>query len=409
MNKIKLILIMWLGMMIVLLLQSAAFSQQKIIKVGGSWALTGPFAIDSQSCLWGTMDYLTYANERGLVKDIKFELIWADNKTEVPRGISIVEDNIAKGCMFNHSTVTAIYLAIKGRLNEKQIPTTVTGSLPPYLTEPTTAFLTQAVATDNGGAFIEWFLENWKESRKPRFAYLTADSAGGRAHEIPELTDYIKSKGIEVVGSQYVNTPQLSPPTTQLMWLKDNKIDLTYGGVVTSGMAPTVKEAVRLGMGRYEPYKIIFGCSCFSQPHTMIFSLDEKANGVIVGASYPPFEDKTPGMKLVNDLLKKYRAGKKPGFDIYAQYVEGVIHGMMIVETTRLALEKVPYEKLTPGDIIKHGFYRMKDFDTGGLTSSPLTFGPGKHYGVETCPIYELMHGRQVLLGKYPVRGLYRH
>jgi len=409
MNKIKLTLIMLLGIMIVLLSQSAVFSQQKVIKVGGSWALTGPFALDSQSCLWGAMDYLAYANERQLVKGVTFELIWADNKAEVPRGLSILEDNIAKGCLFSHSTVTAIYLATKSRLNEKQIPVTVMGSLPPYLTEPTTAFLQQAVMSDTGGAFIDWFLENWKEKRAPRFAYLTADSAAGRSIEVPELTNYIKSKGIEIIGGQYVSTPQLSPPTTQLMWLKDNKIDLTFGATVTSGMAPTVKEALRLGMGRYEPYKIIFGCSTLSNPAPMIAALGEKANGVIVGAAYPPFDDETPGMKLVRDLIKKYRPDKKPNIDIYGEYIGGVIHGMMIAESTKLTLEKVPYEKLTPGDIIKQGFYRLKGFDTGGLTSGPLTFGPGKHYGVETCPIYELKNNKQVLLGKYPLRGLYKH
>jgi len=409
MNKTKLGLTVLLGIMIVLLSQSAALSQQKVIKVGGSWALTGPFALDSQSNLWGTMDYLAYANERQLVKGVTFELIWADNKAEVPRGLSVLEDIIAKGCLFSHSDVTAIYLATKSRLNEKQIPVTVMGSLPPYLTEPTTAFLQQAVMSDAGGAFFDWFLENWKEKRAPRFAYLTADSAAGRSIEVPELTNYIKSKGIEIVGSQYVSTPQLSPPTTQLMWLKDHKIDLTFGATVTSGMGPTVKEAVRLGMGRYEPYKIIFGCSTLSNPAPMIGALGEKANGVIVGSAYPPFDDETPGMKLVRDLLKKNRPDKKPNIDIYGEYIGGVIHGMMIVESTKLTLEKVPYEKLTPGDIIKEGFYRMKGFDTGGLTSGPLTFGPHKYYGVETCPVYELLHEKQVLLGKYPLRGLFKH
>jgi hypothetical protein len=251
-------------------------------------------------------------------------------------------------------------------------------------------------------------LENWKEPRKPRFAYLTADSAAGRSIEVPELTNYIKSKGIEIIGSQYVGTPQLSPPTTQLMWLKNNKIDLTFGGTVTSGMGPVVKEAFRLGMGRYEPYKIVFGCASLSNPCQMLEILGAKANGVIISGAYPPFDDNTPGMKLVRDLLKEYRSGKTPCIDVDGAYVTGVIHGMMIVESTRLALEKVPYEKLTPGDIIEHGFFRFRDFDTRGLTSTPLTFGPNKHMGVETCPVYELLNGKQVLVGKYPVRRLYK-
>jgi hypothetical protein len=192
------------------------------------------------------------------------------------------------------------------------------------------------------------------------------------------------------------------------MWLKNNKIDLTFGGVVTSGMGPVVKEALRLGMGRYEPYKIVFGCSSLSNPCQMLQIFGVRANGVIISGSYPPFDDDTPGMKLVRDLLKTYRSGKEPCVNVYGAYITGVIHGMMIVESTRLALEKVPFDKLTAGDIIKHGFYRFKGFGTGGLTSTPLTFGPNKHMGVETCPVDELLKGKQVLVGKYPVQNLYR-
>jgi hypothetical protein len=76
---------------------------------------------------------------------------------------------------------------------------------------------------------------------------------------------------------------------------------------------------------------------------------------------------------------------------------------MLIVESTKLALEKVASEKLTVCGIIKHGF------DTGALTSASLTFGPGKHMAIDTCPVYELLHSNQVLIGKCPVQGPYKH
>ena len=40
-----------------------------------------------------------------------------------------------------------------------------------------------------------------------------------------------------------------APPTTQLMWLKDNKVDLALGVMINPGAQPTYKEMVRLDMG----------------------------------------------------------------------------------------------------------------------------------------------------------------
>ena len=63
-----------------------------------------------------------------------------------------------------------------------------------------------------------------------------------------------------------------APPTTQLAWLKDNKVDLALGVMVNPGTQPTIKEAVRLGMGPDQAYKITFG---FGNPaHLQIFVPD---------------------------------------------------------------------------------------------------------------------------------------
>jgi hypothetical protein len=81
----------------------------------------------------------------------------------------------------------------------------------------------------------------------------------GKSIEIPEMEAYLKKLGYDFVGIQYVPLVPTSPPTTQLMWLKQSKVDLALGAMVNPGEQPTVKEMVRLGMGPHLDYKMTFG------------------------------------------------------------------------------------------------------------------------------------------------------
>ena len=60
------------------------------------------------------------------------------------------------------------------------------------------------IYTDDVAAIADWFKATWKENRKPRVAYLTADNAMGKSIEIPEMEAYLKKLGYDFVGIQYV-------------------------------------------------------------------------------------------------------------------------------------------------------------------------------------------------------------
>ena len=80
---------------------------------------------------------------------------------------------------------------------------------------------------------------------------------------------------------------------------------------------------------------------------------------------------------------------------------------MTQVEALRLALAAAPLERLKPADVLKNGFYRIKDLDTGGLSSTPLTYGPGKIEGVDAVRVDQLQKGKIVKLGVWPCRHIY--
>ena len=88
-------------------------------------------------------------------------------------------------------------------------------------------------------------------------------------------------------------------------------------------------------------------------------------------------------------------------------YAFGMVEVMIQVEALRLALQKVPFDKLTPAEVLKNGFQRIKNFNTGELTGTPLTYGPGQIEGCGSVVLWQAQKGKVVKIGRYPLRHLY--
>jgi hypothetical protein len=86
----------------------------------------------------------------------------------------------------------------------------------------------------------------------------------------------------------------------------------------------------------------------------------------------------------------------------------GIIEAITQVEALRLALKEVPLEKLKAADVLNHGFYKIKNLSTGDLTSTPLSYGPGKIEGVDQVLVQQAQKGKIVKLGIWPCHNLYK-
>jgi len=51
---------------------------------------------------------------------------------------------------------------------------------------------------------------------------------------------------------------------------------------------------------------------------------------------------------------------------------------MIQTEALRLTLQRFLSKKLKPADVLSHGFHQIKNLETGGLSSTPLSYGPTK-------------------------------
>jgi branched-chain amino acid transport system substrate-binding protein len=386
---------------------------QKVLYVGGTQSLTGPFAEDSAAVLLAIEDYVKYVNEtKNLAPwrkdkfpaDIKLEVMWRDDELKPAKAMPIYEELKAKGMLVGRISGSPIALALKDRMWEDRMGATsmATGSY--LLTPPQSIFTYYPIYTDCLGAVADWFKANWKETRKPKVAYLTADNAMGRSIEIPEMKAYLEKIGYEFVGTQYVPLVPTSPPTTQLTWLKEKGVDLALGVMINPGAQPTVKEMVRLGMGPFKAHKMTFGTA--SPGHAGIFApaMGELGDGYVCAGSFPNWDENSPGVKFMIELQKKYHADK---INTNIMYEGGFLEGMIQVEALRLALQAMPFEKLTRKEVLEKGFYKIKNLDTGGVSSTPITYGEGDVQGVDQVRVDQVQKGKVVKVGLHPIRDIY--
>jgi len=386
----------------------------KTAYVGGTMSITGPYAEDSGAALVGFEDYVKYVNETKRLApwrketwpaDVQLELLWRDDELKPAKALSIYEELKGKGMLVYRCSGSPIALALKDRLKQDGMGATSQATGPFLLEPPATIFSYYPLYTDSLAAIADWFKENWKEKRKPRVAYLTADNAMGKSIEIPQMEAYLKKAGYDFVGMQYVPLVPISPPTTQLMWLKQNNVDLALGVMINPGSQPTVKEMVRLGMGPFQSYKFTFGCATPS--HLPIFApaMGELGDGFVVAGGFPPWDETaTPGVKFLTDIQKKYHPAKWVN---NIAYQWGYIECMIQTEALRLAMLKTPLDKLKPADVLNNGFYQIKNLDTGSIASAPVSYSAGKIEGVDKVRVDQLQKGKIVKMGVYPIRAIY--
>jgi hypothetical protein len=107
----------------------------------------------------------------------------------------------------------------------------------------------------------------------------------------------------------------------------------------------------------------------------------------------------------MSDLQNKYRPDKKV---THVMYLCGILEAMTQIEALRLASLQVSPDKLTAKDVLEKGFHQIKNFSTGGITISPLTYGPGDVEGVDLVRLQQVQGGKIVEIGSSPLRGIFK-
>lgn len=382
------------------------------INIGGTFALTGAYAEDVAACLQGYQDYTKWVNEnhilapwypdRKIPANWTVSVMWADDQLAPDKALTIYDQQKSAGLLVQRVSGSPEGLALIQKFADDNVGATTQSAGPYVLTKSQNIFPNYPIYTDSLAAVADWFKANWKETRAPRVAYITANNAMGKQIETNEFKAYLTGAGFEWAGAQYVDLIPTSPPTTQLAWLKDNKVDLALGVMVNPGSQATIKEAVRLGMGPTLDYKISFGFATPSHLQQFVPAMGQTGNGVLLGGGYAPWEDTVDGIKFAKDLLAKYHGGTIPA----TLYLGGIVESMTQLEVIRMASLVKAVDQLKPVDVLQNGFWKLTDFSTGGISAN-LTYTSAYCEGMTKTTVQQVQNGKIVTVGTYPLRNIF--
>lgn len=361
------------------------------LTIGHITHLTGPYGATMAASVDVYDDIIKWANENDYVPGAEVKQVWVDAGSDVSKVLPGFKKLLAESprpVVFS-DRLTPGGMALKEACATEKVALSEGGIAVPLLVPPGWVFCYMAPYFNQVGAYVDWFMENWKEDRAPRFAWLTWDSAAGRAPITPEVEAYIESKGVEMVGAEFI--PMVPADTsTQLLRLKNAEVDFTYGGIFPGALAIVCKDLDKLGM------QDAFTMGMWSV--TDLTELNEYvgplANGIITTPIHnfggpAAWKDAAP---VFYENYTKYERSEVR----YAPYAAFGSEAAIVLEAMRLAAEAVGPENVD-GPAVYAALEGLKDFDGWGIIR-PVTFSETRRWGMDSCWIATIEDGKWIQL-----------
>ena len=336
--------------------------------------MTGAYAATQAGCMEGHMETIAYLNKANAVPGVELMGIWVDGGTDVAKSMAGFKKMMAHKPkpVVIHSESTPIGLVLKKWYIKAKTPTMEAGSDDRLFQLPSWTFSPACPNPNMCGAWVDYYLKNiWKDkSRKPKFAWLTWDNSFGRASITPKVKAYIKSKGVEIVGEEFV--PMVpTDVSAQILRLKEKGVDFTYGGWYAEPLSVVIKEVAKQGLAD----KLTIGGAYCSTPENLI-----KYVGDLAGIAYAvsPAYSPSYALKHCPELVKIYNI-KKREKNVFYMFAQGYMFASMGVEAVKIAAREVGPDKVD-GPAVYKALQKIKGF-TGKGMYAPVSFGPKKRFG----------------------------
>ncbi|MDI6631079.1 MAG: ABC transporter substrate-binding protein [Bacillota bacterium] len=359
--------------------EPAAGTSKEPVRIGGIFDLTGPTGDVGMPYAEGAKAYIAYINSKGGVngREVKlFDIDYAYDKTKALEAYNkLVKQNQVAAIL---GWGTGDTEALKQMIADDKIPY-ISGSYSEGLLDITQCpynFLIAASYSDQARIALKWVKDNWKESRKPRIAFVYNDTPFGKS-PIDDAKKFATENGFEVVADEIIDLKALDA-TSQILDLKQKQADfaIVQG---TSNLASTVlKGAKQHGL------KTKFIGLNWAADEKVIQLAGDAAEGYLGVIPFAfPYEN-VPGMAAIKEYLTSQ--GQKLE-DKNQKFVQGWTSALIMLEGVRLAGDNVT------GEGIKAGLESLSNFDTGGL-SAPVTFTAESHRGSEKVRLAEVKNGK---------------
>lgn len=394
---IVVLLTFFVGSLSVSLSGSASASSKKpdAIRLVLLGDMSGPYASATMPVKLGFLDACAYINEHGGIKGVPIKVIERDSGGKVDVAISHYMEirEMAPKPLGIVGYVSGEGEALRERLGEDKIPA-IWVTATPVIYPAQYTFGMFPLYTDLFGLFIDWMVDDWwpkqewYKKRAPRLAFLTWDSAYGRAPLTDECYAYAKKKGVEIVATELYGLRDVDV-TTQLVRIRDKKVDWIYNNTTSHGPVVVAKSMKGLG------YKVNFASTPFD--HAIYHLGGEIMDGTITSWSHrSPDEIEQPGVKIALDYFKKKGRELKHRTNYYILLWATVL---TFKEAISRAVDEVGWERLD-GAAVKARLEKFKDFSPAGLcyytfTAKKHSSGKARIYGAEDGKILPITDWRE--------------
>lgn len=319
-------------------------------KVGLLSDLTGPTSSVGTPYAEGIKAYMSWINENGGIAGQPVELIQVDYAYNVQQALAAYKRFTSEGIVAMQGWGTGDTEALVKFVAKDKIPT-FSASYSAHLMDPANAPYNFTIAPDystQGRAGLKFLRESWKDSRKPKLAFIFPDNPYGSV-PIPAMKEYAAELGFDIVGQENVDLKAIDA-TPQLLSLKKVEPDFVWTGGTTPSTAVIMKDAQKLGM------KCTFFTNIWSSDENLFALAGDAANGHFGLQAAAIYGQNVPGMDLIRKLSKD-----QPQM---THYVRGVVSAMTMCEGMKAAAAKGPIT----GESIKAALESMRDYNPMGLS-----------------------------------------
>jgi branched-chain amino acid transport system substrate-binding protein len=338
------------------------------IKIGAVINLTGPASSWGQYHAKGHRDYIRYVNEvQGGIAGRQVELTIVDHAYKIPEGLKFVKKFCEEKMDMIATWDAGLGIQAKPIIQEYKIPTinysTYQGILKPpiaYMYLPFGSYVLDSQAV------LAYIKAIHKGKDAPKVGLLTYNNVYGKSIHEPSK-EYAAKHNINIVSIEEF-PPATVDLSTEVLRLKQKGAEYVFMQMLPAAVVTAMKAFDR------NNYNVpLFGTWTTTDPD--FFKLGK---GLIRDRLAMQFcgvlpQDKTWGIKLLEDLWKRYKSVDR--FD--TSYWEGVVVAMI---ETRSAQGASGLYKTINAQNINKAMETFKDEDLGGLVPN-ITYTKTDHEG----------------------------
>lgn len=380
------------------------FAKEKIkIRVGEIFHVTGAYAAGQAGLPEAAADGFESANKyMNLPDNVEIEHVWLDGGTSTSKSLNAFKKMVGSSdpVVLMLSNSSPVGVALKTWHMRKKVPGIEHGSDNELFKLPSWTFSMPAPYVNQLGAWIDYYMTYvWPQkglNRAPRFAWLTWDLTAGRASITDHAKEYIRSKGIELVDSEFVPYVPTNV-SAQILRLKQNKVDFTFGMMYHNALAVILKEMDKQGLID----QIDVGQAFPIQKGALLKSVGSLARNVYVTGITPSESEWDKLCPRAYEMWLKNKRQNLPSVDIYLM---GFSKAILASEVIRIAINDVGAENVTT-EAVYNALQKIDNFDAWN-SAPPMTWGEKKRFGMDAVFMYRMNDNSINYLGTHAAPNL---